>query len=117
MLEIQKRQLEPEIVVLQLVGRITMGRPCQELEAAVEDLIRQTVRKIVLDLSEIKRVDSTALGIIVTCSRKLKTVGGELRVAGAKGMVDEIARASNIPRIVGFYPSVEEAVAGFAVPS
>ena len=111
MLEIQKKELEPEIVVLSLVGRVTMGRPCQELEAAVEDLIGQKVHKIVLDL------DSTALGTIVTCSRKVKTAGGELRVAGAKGVVEEIARASNIPRIVSFHPNVEDAVAGFAVPS
>ena len=83
----------------------------------MEDLIGQKVHKIVLDLSETKRVDSTALGTIVTCSRKVKTAGGELRVAGAKGVVEEIARASNIPRIVSFHPNVEDAVAGFAVPS
>jgi hypothetical protein len=40
----------------------------------------------------------------------LKSAGGELRVAGAKGMVDEIAHTSNIPRVVPFHGTIEEAV-------
>ena len=40
--------------------------------------------------------------------------GGELRVAGATGIVAEIAHSSQIPRIVPFHTTVEDAVANFA---
>jgi anti-anti-sigma factor len=117
MLEIRQRKVDPEIVVLLLAGRLTMGRPCQDLEAAVEKMVEGGVRKVILDLSEVARVDSTGLSMIVTCFRKFKDVGGELRVAGARGVVEQIIRAANISRIVSFYGTVEEAAAGFAVPS
>lgn len=117
MLEIQKKPVDPDIMILSLSGKIAMGRDCQELDSTVDELIREKILKVIIDLSDVRRVDSTGLGMIVTCSRKLKNAGGELRVAGAKGVVEEISRASNIPRIVAFHPTVEEAAAGFAVAS
>jgi anti-sigma B factor antagonist len=113
MLEIRKELVEPDIAVLHLSGRIAMGRPCQDIEGQVDELIRQKTTKVILDLLEVQRVDSTGFGTIVQCSNKLRVAGGELRVAGAKGMVEGIATTSNIPMIVPFHATIAEAVAGF----
>lgn len=112
MLAIRKESVSPDVTVLYLTGRIAMGRPCQDIEAQVDELIRENKSKLVLDLSEVQRVDSTGFGTIVMCAGKLKKAGGGLHVAGAKGIVDEIAHTSNIPKIVPFYSSVEEAISG-----
>jgi anti-sigma B factor antagonist len=114
MLAIRKETVPPDVTVLHLTGRIAMGRPCQEIESHVDELIRQNTPKVVLDLSEVQRVDSTGFGTIVMCAGKLKKAGGELRVAGAKGIVNEIAHTSNITRVVPFHESTEEAVAAIA---
>ena len=111
MLAITKESVPPDVTVLHLTGRIAMGRPCQEIESQVEELIRQNKPKLVLDLSEVQRVDSTGFGTIVMCAGKLKKAGGGMRVAGAKGIVNEMAHTSNISRVVPFDASIEEAVA------
>jgi len=111
MLAITKESVPPDVTVLHLTGRIAMGRPCQEIESQVEELIRQNKPKLVLDLSEVQRVDSTGFGTIVMCAGKLKKVGGGMRVAAAKGIVNEMAHTSNISRVVPFDASIEEAVA------
>ena len=87
-----------------------MGRPCQDIEAEVEEMLRQKITKIVLDVSEVQRVDSTGFGTIVTCSQKLKNAGGKFRVVGAKGMVEEIAHSSQLPRIIPFDATLQEAI-------
>jgi anti-sigma B factor antagonist len=117
MLQIRKESIAPDIVVLHLIGRIAMGRPCQEIEANIEELIQQKVLRVVLDFSEVQRMDSTGFGTLVLCAGKFRKAGGDLRVAGAKGIVDEIAHTSNIPRIIPFYASVEQAVASFTAPA
>ena len=117
MLEIRKECVQPDITVLHLTGRIAMGRPCQEIEWQVDELIRANAPKLVLNVTDVQRVDSTGFGTIVMCSGKLKKAGGELRVAGARGIVEEIAQTSNIPRIVPFHASVEEAVTAFTAPA
>ncbi|PYX40444.1 MAG: hypothetical protein DMG81_06215 [Acidobacteria bacterium] len=110
MLEIRQEIIEPGIGVLHLSGRIAMGRPCQDIEAEVEEMLRQKITKIVLDVSEVQRVDSTGFGTIVTCSQKLKNAGGKFRVVGVKGMVEEIAHSSQLPRIIPFDATLPEAI-------
>jgi anti-sigma B factor antagonist len=117
MLQIRKESIAPDIVVLHLTGRIAMGRPCQEIEANIDELIQQKALRVVLDFSEVQRMDSTGFGTLVLCAGKFRKAGGDLRVAGAKGIVDEIAHTSNIPRIIPFYTSLEQAVASFTAPA
>ena len=111
MLEIRKEQAEPDIVVLHLSGRLSMGRPCEELEAVIQELIQQGVSKVILNLADVQRVDSTGFGTLVTAAQKLKRAGGELRVVGAHGVVEEIAHSSQIPKIVPFHATLADAVA------
>ncbi len=113
MLEIRKEVVDPDIAVLHCSGRIAMGRPCQDIEAQVDELVRERVTKVILDLTEVQRVDSTGFGTVVQCSQKLKNAGGQLRVVGATGMVEEIAQTSHIPTIVPFHATLAEAVAAF----
>jgi anti-sigma B factor antagonist len=113
MLQIKQETIAPDIVVLRMSGRIAMGRACQEIDALIDELIRQKSTKVILDLSEVQRVDSTGFGTIVMSAGKFKKAGGELRIAGAKGIVDEIAHTSNLPTIIPFHPTVEEAAAAF----
>ena len=117
MLQIRRESVAPDIVVLHLIGRIAMGRPCQEIEAHIDELIQQKAPKVILNFSEVQRMDSTGFGTVVLCAGKFRKAGGDLRVAGARGIVDEIAHTSNIPRIIPFYGSLEEAIASFATPA
>ena len=110
MLAIRKESVSPDVTVLYLSGRIAMGRPCQDIESQVDDLVREKKTKLVLDISEIQRVDSTGFGTIVMCAGKLKKAGGGLHVAGAKGIVEEIANTSNIPKVIPFHATLEEAI-------
>lgn len=113
MFEIHRKHIEPDVFVIQPVGRIIMGRACQEIDWLVDELVRGNIRKLVLDLAGVDRVDSTGIGVIVTSSAKLKKAGGELRLCGVKGMVYDMMHTANIHRIIPFSETVEEAVASF----
>jgi anti-sigma B factor antagonist len=65
MLEIQTKQLQPDIVVLEITGRITIGRDSQHLEWAVDSLVREQRKKIIFDLTGVTHIDSTGIGIIM----------------------------------------------------
>ena len=77
MLDIQTKQLPPDIVVLEITGRITIGRECKQLEWAVDSLVREKQqKKIILDLSGVTHMDSTGIGIIVLSAGQVKQAGG-----------------------------------------
>jgi anti-sigma B factor antagonist len=117
MFEIGRKHIEPDIFVIQPTGRMIMGRPSQEVEWLIDELVRGNVRKLVLDLSGVDRVDSTGIGVIVTSSAKMKKAGGEMRVCGVKGMVHDMMYTANIHRIINFYDTVELAAASFGAPA
>jgi anti-sigma B factor antagonist len=113
MLEIQTKDLQPDIVVLELKGRITIGRDCKELEWAVEKLVGEGRKKVIFDLSGVTTVDSTGIGIIVMSSGRIKKAGGQLRIAGATAHVEEVLKMTNIDQIVALHPTAAAAAANF----
>ena len=108
-LNIQKRRVGADVIVLGLAGRITLGRECQEVEWQVEDLLKEHEKKIILDFSELKYLDSTGVGILVMCSGKVKQAGGELSVVGAQGIVEQTLKMTRVDQIVTLHATVEAA--------
>ena len=112
MLEIQSKQMQPDIIVLELTGRITLGRQCKQLEWAVDNLVGEGQKKVILDFSGVTSLDSTGIGIIVMCAGKLKQAGGKLRVC-AQGHVEEVLRLTSVDKVVDLHPDVAAAAVGF----
>ena len=110
LLNIEKRRASADVTVLALVGRLTLGRECQELEWQVEDLLKNQEKKIILDFSELSYLDSTGVGILVMCSGKVKQAGGELRVVGAQGVVEQTLKMTRVDEIVPLYADTGLAV-------
>ena len=113
MLEIHSKRISPDVIVLELAGRIILGRDAQHLEWMGTALVRDNEKKVVLDLSNVSRVDSTGVGIIMMVCGLLKQSGGELRLAGAKGLVEDVLKLTNVHNIVAIHPSAEAAAASF----
>ena len=111
-LEIAKKAVG-NIVVLEMTGRITLGRDCQQIEADVDELVRGKQARIVFDLSKVKYMDSSGVGIMVMCSGKVKEAGGELRIAGAAGVVAQTLLLTRMNAIVPTFATLAEALAGF----
>ena len=112
-LTIQTKQLEPDIVVLEMVGKITMGNDCRQVEWTTNRLLGENRKKIIFDLSGVTHLDSTGVGIIVTVAGQTKQAGGELRVSGATEHVDNILKLTNVDKIVGLHATTTAAAAGF----
>lgn len=114
LLSIERKRVEPDILVLEIAGKITLGRESHCIEPEVDELIRQNDKKVIFDLSRVEYIDSTGIGIIAVCGGKLKEAGGDLRVAGAKGFVLNVLKIAKIETLLGpVYPTVFEASQDF----
>ena len=114
MLEIQTKHLQPGIVVLEITGRITIGREWKQLEWATENLVREKQeKKVIFDLTGVTHIDSTGVGIIVMSAGQMKEAGGELRLAGPNKHVEQVLKLASIDKLVTWTPTVEEAAVAF----
>ena len=111
--QIQKTHIEPDIVVLEIAGRITLGRECQLVEWAVDELIKSGQKKVVFDLTGLDYCDSTGIGIIVMCAGKMGAAGGQLKLASLQPRIAELMRVTKLHLIMTFYPSAAAAAESF----
>ncbi len=112
-LTIERKQIAPGIVSLELAGRIILGNNSRDVELKLAEILKENIRKIIFDLKDITMLDSTGVGIIVVSQAKIKKEGGELRIAGATGVVDEILKMTSVDKLVHVFPTVEAAAANF----
>jgi anti-anti-sigma factor len=106
---IQRRLIEPDTVVVELMGKIVFGPECQQIEWLIADLLSQDEKKIIFDISGVSQIDSTGVGIIVMCFGKMKKAGGDLRLAGAKGIVAGVLKMTKVDSIIPLYPTAAAA--------
>jgi anti-anti-sigma factor len=111
-LNIAEKRIEPDIVVVEIRGRIIFGPECHQVEWLIAHLLAQDEKKIILDISRVTRVDSTGVGIIVLCFGKVMNAGGELRVAGTQGIVKDTLKIAKVDSLMVLYPTVEAATEG-----
>jgi anti-sigma B factor antagonist len=116
-LSVQTRNVAPDVVVIEATGRVCIGRDCQQLEWQVNELIEKNTRKLILDLTNVTHMDSTGIGILVSCSGKMRVAGGELRVAGASGAVEKVIKLTQVDNIVSLYPTAAAAAENFRTAS
>jgi anti-sigma B factor antagonist len=112
-LNVQSKKVEPDIAILELTGRITMGNDSQQIEWGLAELLKGNHKKVIFDLTEVTFLDSSGIGILMMCYAKLKKAGGALRIAGARGVVEETLDMTSVNKIVRFYPTAAEAAQGF----
>lgn len=112
-LSIERKQIAPDITVLEMNGRIILGNNSREVELKLAELLNDQIRKIIFDLSGVTMLDSTGVGILVVSQAKIKKQGGELRIAGATGVVGEILQMTSVDKLVSIFPTAAAAAANF----
>lgn len=113
-MQISKKELKPGIIALELSGPLQMGVECKQLELAFDELLRESHRRVILDLSRLTKLDSGGLGKIVNCFSRLKNVGGSLCLAGTTGMIDGLLKLTHADRFLKCYPTALAAAESFS---
>ena len=112
-MNIQEKRAGAGIPVLELTGSMTMGLECERLAEEVERLVQQKETRIIIDLTGLQHIDSAGVGKIVSCMGKLRRAGGQLRMAGAKGMVASVLKMTRVEEVAGMFPTAAAAAESF----
>jgi anti-sigma B factor antagonist len=114
-LKLQKSQPAPDVCMIEFFGKLIMGNESRQVEWLVAEQLLAGVKRLIFDLSKLDGIDSTGVGIIVMCEGKVRKTGGELRVAGPVGIVNDTLTLTRVDRLVRFFPSASEAMRDFSL--
>ena len=96
-----------------LVAVLSGGLDGTRAAALREQLLRMlhpAACRLVLDLSLVSHVDAVGLGVLVGTERRARLLGGSLRLAAVKPVVDMAVRAAGLDRLLEIFPTVQSAV-------
>lgn len=83
-----------------------------EFKKIMASFIEQGNRTIILNMTEVEFVDSSALSAIVS---SLKLIGrdGDLAIAGAQEAIQRLFSLTRMDKVFKMFPTVDEAVSDF----
>jgi anti-sigma B factor antagonist len=110
--KIEKRQMENGVTVIEIGGRIALGRESGRIEPLMVGAIAGGARTIIMDLSGVSHIDSTGIGIMAYCFGKATQRGAGLLVVGAKSNVLDLFRITRLTNVIPFFPDVNSALQG-----
>jgi anti-sigma B factor antagonist len=116
-LTITTRVVEPNILVVQLEGRILLGQECTYVEDTVSHAIAGGQRIIVMDMAGVRSIDSSGLGTLTQGFGKMSKAGGRYYPAGARGPVLEILKMTHLNNVIPFFATADEACRKMAAES
>jgi anti-anti-sigma factor len=101
-----------KVVVIRCQGRIVTGDETLSLQQDIERHARAT-KKIVLQLAEVKYVDSGGLGALVRIAGVLRSYNGDLKLCQISPFVLQVLQATGLLKVFRTYASEKEAVDAF----
>jgi anti-sigma B factor antagonist len=105
-----KEVIKEDIAILTLSGNMLEPDTC-ELADRVKKLAENNTRKVVIDLNDVKRMNSAyGLGVLVTCFFIMNRAGGELRLAHLNEKEQHVLKMMKLDHIFRIYDSIEEAL-------
>ena len=111
------RQVEPDITVIEISGRLSLGNALLTIENSINRLIEDGARKLAVDVTGLNAIDSSGVGVLVSCSGQMERSGGQLRIAGAQGSVAKTLEMVHMSRITALDADIDSCCRHLAADS
>ncbi len=79
-------------------------------DAAIDMLIQQSKNSVVLNMENVFYIDSSGLGVLISCSRKLNKEGRFFKIVGPGEFVKKIFNRSRMTTYFDIYETEEDAL-------
>ena len=109
-LSMQSRQLEPDITVVELSGRLTLGNSLRDAEDSLRKHLSSGPLTTVLDLSGLEFIDSAGVGMLIICNSTAEAAGGKLFIACPSERVLQSLTLTHVDQVLSIHSSVEQAL-------
>jgi len=103
-----------EVTIVDLRGKFTANDGESEvLRSRLEKLISNGVHKLLLNLTDLTRIDSSGVSVIAETYVSLKQQGGRLRLLGPRGRVLQVLTVLRLLDVVESFEDEAQALASF----
>jgi len=103
-----------DVVVLDLKGKITLGKGDELLKDKVNSLVNQGHKKILLNLAEVPYIDSAGLGEIVRTFTTVSRQGGNLKLLNLTKRITDLLAITKLLTVFETFEAENDAIRSFS---
>jgi anti-sigma B factor antagonist len=100
-------------VVLQLKGDVMGGPDGAKLHDQLRELKEAGQLNVVIDLSKVRFMNSSGLGMLIGGLSTMRNAGGDLRLANATDRIQSLLMIAKLLTVFKHFDSVDEAVESY----
>ena len=102
-----------DLRIVKVTGRLCMGPDLDRFNAALDGLLNQSHKKIILDFEEVPTIDSSAIGVMVRYMTSTKKIGGSIKLLKPTKFVVQTLKMVGLLNLFPTYEDLPEAMASF----
>ena len=106
-----------QAAILTVEGKLSIGAAVDDFGEKWEDAIAQGAHDIIVDLSKVPIIDSSAIGSMIRCHSMIGDKGGKLKVVGAHEIVRQAFKMTRLDSVFEFYDNEAAALGQTAAKS
>jgi len=100
-------------VVIELKGNIMGGPDAVSLNEKLHELIEQDKTNIVVNLSKVKFMNSSGLGMLIGALTTMRKAGGDLRIANATDKIESLLVITKLITVFKHFKSLDTAIKSY----
>lgn len=102
----------PNGMILEIRGDLTYVNR-EQFKTAVETIRQKGYRHLILNMAEVRFVDSSGLGLLALASQNFKLSQGRVSMLKPQSYVREIMSLANLEKLIPIYDNEQDALAGY----
>lgn len=100
-------------VVISFKGNVMGGPDAVSLNDKLHELIEEDKKNVVVDLSKVKFMNSSGLGMLIGGLTTMRKAGGDLRICNAGDKIESLLIVTKLITVFKHYKSLEEAIESY----
>ncbi len=101
-----------DVNIVEVEGQLIVSNR-QELKSTVLDQLDKGARKVLVDFGRTSYIDSSGLGVLVSMSKKVREMGGDLRLANLNEDLQTLFELTKLDTLFQISESRERALESF----
>jgi len=111
-MKVDVRQVD-DVIIVDLEGRLVLGVGDEILRDVINELLAEDWKKILLNLREIRIMDSSGIGEVVSSWKLAKRFGASVKLLRPGPHIQRTLRLTQLLPLLEVYDDEDEAVSSF----
>lgn len=106
-------RLVDNVLIVDTIGELRLGEGTDVVRNVVRDMLGQGYKKILLNLRDVRHIDSAGVGELMSCFTSVRNQGGELKLMNLSKHVHNLLQITKLYTIFDVAEDEGTALASF----